>query len=267
MITALLRTLLRYMPASLADRVYSRLLRGHVQRLPGAFAAAPLRLCPSLSMNLSLFDTAHGRLALVGVYEPELSVLFERLSKGGGLLLDVGANFGYFSLLWCGLNSKNRSIAFEASPKVLPKLRDNLALNHLSERIDLRELAVSNAVGVLSFDMGPPDQTGWGGISKSSDGDSVVQVASTRLDEIVEAPEIALLKIDCEGADALVLEGAEALLSAGRIKHVVFEENLPRQQALGINEGQAIRLLEKFGYSCRRLDRDPWIKSYHAERV
>ncbi len=261
MIITLLRTLLRCMPTALADKVYSHFLRGHAQRLPGAFHAAPLRLCPSLSMNLTRSDTAHGHLALVGVYEPELSAIFTRLSKEGGLLVDVGANFGYFSLLWCGLGRDNRSIAFEASPRVLSQIKTNISLNKLDDRIDLREMAAANIAGTLFFDTGPPEQTGWGGISSDSSGDGLVKVPAVRLDDVITAPEIALLKIDCEGADYLVLQGAEQLLRQKRVRHVCFEENVPRMQKLGIEPGSAAQYVRSLGYQCETFGEG---SEYHA---
>jgi hypothetical protein len=80
-------------------------------------------------MDLNASDTAHGHLAFTGLYEPVLSGHFVRLAASGGLLVDVGANFGYFSLLQCGLSSSSRSIAFEASPKVLHRLKQNISTN------------------------------------------------------------------------------------------------------------------------------------------
>jgi FkbM family methyltransferase len=253
MTTSLLRSLLRCLPAEYADKVYFHLLRERAQQFKEAFYRAPLRFCPSIRMNLNPSDTMHGHLALAGVYEPELSRLFLKLSGEGGLLVDVGANFGYFSLLWCGLGKENRSIAFEASPKVLPHIRENIAINDLAGRIDLRELAASNTAGTLCFDLGPAEQTGWGGISKSMQGGDVVEVRSVRLDSELAGQEIALLKIDCEGADFLVLQGAEKLLKEKKIKSICFEENLLRMKLLGIEPGSAAQYVRSLGYQCREF--------------
>lgn len=248
--TSLLRFLLGCLPPVLADKIYWHLLRGFVRSLPGAFVAAPLRLCPSVFMNLNTSDTAHGHLALVGVYEPELSSIFTKLSSPGGTLVDVGANYGYYSLLWCGLNPNNRSIAFEASPGVLPKLKANIALNRFAERIHLHEMAAADQTGKLHFDIGPPEQTGWGGISKADIGSDIIEVVAVRLDDVFGAEEIRLLKIDCEGADYLVLQGAERLLREKRIHHICFEENVSRMQQLGIEPGIPAQYMRKLGYHC-----------------
>lgn len=59
-----------------------------------------------------------------------------------------------------------------------------------------------------------------------------------------------MLKIDVEGADTLVLRGAEALLRARRIGTIFFEDNLTRMAKLGIARGEAQALLESCGYRC-----------------
>jgi FkbM family methyltransferase len=218
-----------------------------------------------MHMNLNMSDTAHGQIAFTGCYEIELTNLIAAVAKQeGGLLLDVGANFGYYSLLWCGLRGENRSIAFEASPKVLPHLQENIAMNNLADRIDLRGMAASNATGEVIFNVGPMDQTGWGGISCGKLCEGMVQVPAIRLDEVIDEPMIALLKIDCEGADYLVLQGAEGLLRGKRIKHICFEENQSRMKELGIEPGSAARLVRSFGYHCTSLGAPASATEFHA---
>jgi FkbM family methyltransferase len=262
MLPRLFQLLPRRMQLSLYVRFLAKHRIWHQQR----FDAAPLKLAPAMLMRLSPTDLFHGQIALMGIYEDELSHFLQSLSRApGGFMIDVGANYGYFSLLWCAGQPDNRVHAVEASPVNLAPLRHNIAMNHLSERIVLHDWAASNKEGMVAFDLGSPEETGWGGLALQETS-KTVPVSAHRLDLMFPGEDIELLKIDCEGADALVLEGAEALLSAGRIKHVVFEENLPRQQELGIKEGQSVKWLEKFGYSCRRLDKDPWIKSFQATR-
>lgn len=259
--------LFQLLPRRLQLSFYMRFLAKHRGWHDQRFDAAPLKLAPHLRMRLSSSDLFHGQIAMMGIYDEDLSRLLQRISRApGGLMIDVGANYGYFSLLWCAGQPDNRVQAVEASPANLAPLRHNIVSNYLSERIVLHEWAASNEAGMVAFDLGSTEETGWGGLALKET-PQTVSVPAQRLDRAFPDEDVEFLKVDCEGADALVLEGAEALLSGGRIKHVVFEENLPRQQALGIAEGRAVIWLEKFGYSCRRLDKDPWIKSYHAQRL
>ena len=125
-------------------------------------------------------------------------------------MVDIGANLGYFPLLWTASNPKNRCFAFEASPRNVEVLRRNVARNNLEDRITVIPYAAGQSDGTLSFDPGPEDQRGWGGFALSAN-QRTVEVKVVRVDETVplHAP-IAFLKVDTEGADAWALMGCKA---------------------------------------------------------
>lgn len=266
MIEHLVSRVLRRLPLKLANQIYFHLVRPRAARYPQVFLSAQLKACPQMRMKLNPRDTGHGHIAFTGCYEPELTMLISNIARQeGGRMLDVGANFGYYSLLWCGLKDGNSSLAFEASPRVIPELRGNLELNQLVERVTLKDLAVSDADGELCFDVGPEDQTGWGGISKETQESShIVRVPTQRLDELAGDEAYTLLKIDCEGADALVLRGAGRLLAEHRVKHICYEENLQRMTTLGVSPEEAKALLTKHGYRCKPLGHQPGPTEFHA---
>jgi FkbM family methyltransferase len=134
-----------------------------------------------------------------------------QLAKTGSVLVDVGADTGYFSLLWCGANPTGRAIAYEASKRNLAKMKVNIHENKLGARINLVPKAVGNRSGSVAFDDGPIEQTRWGGISvEAYSGTS--QVPIVRLDDEFKNLHIDVLKLDVEGADTWVLFGCEALL-------------------------------------------------------
>ncbi len=196
-------------------------------------------------------DLVGRSIALTGFYELELSKEIANLSKKGGLLLDVGANIGYFTHLWLAGNVGNHVVGFEASPRVFPILKRNVVAHKEWEgRVDLHALAASDKSGTIRFDLGPPDQTGWGGMAGSGPIDSVVEVSAVRLDEMIaEEVDISYLKIDVEGADALVILGAEGLLRRKQIRAGVFEINTDRMGKLGLTVDPAVALLKECGYT------------------
>ncbi len=73
-------------------------------------------------------------------------------------------------------------------------------------------------------------------------------------DQLKDMPFIEVLKIDTEGADTWVLEGATSLLRQKRIRHVFFEENRQRMAQLDIKQGAAAEILRDTGYSVKVLD-------------
>jgi len=245
--------LLRLMPDRLKEPAYYRRYSGERERWRALFAAAPLTYAPGITMELVPTDVAHGCIALTGFVELRLTRLVAGLAKEGGLLVDVGANAGYFSLVWAAARADNRAIAFEPSERNVALLRRNVARNGLDERVVVRPLALGRGTGTMAFDPGPADQTGWGGLSMSVTGTTV---DVRRLDAVLEPNEtVALLKIDAEGADAWVLEGCERLLVSGAVRRIVFEENLPRMAALGIAPGSAAAVLSRHGYATAPIGR------------
>src|SRR5947207_412164 len=85
-----------------------------------------LEFAPARLAHLNMTDHTHRQIAWLGFYELELSRRIARLAKAGGLLVDVGANIGYFSLIWAALREENLVLAFEPSPSVNQLLRANL---------------------------------------------------------------------------------------------------------------------------------------------
>lgn len=69
---------------------------------------------------------------------------------------------------------------------------------------------------------------------------------------------INVLKIDTEGADTWVIQGAEKLLKSHRINHIFFEENTARMEQLGIKPGEAQKLLTGCGYKLTNLGFGEW---------
>jgi FkbM family methyltransferase len=195
-----------------------------------------------------------GNIAFNGVYEWGLSRRIAGQAKTGGLFVDVGANMGYFSLVWAALSRAGTVIAFEAAPRNIQLFRKNVEQNHLLDRITLVSKAVGTRTGGIAFDLGPADQTGWGGISYGSCVDNV-EVPLVRLDEALPATNIDVLKIDVEGADTFVLQGCEGLLRDRRIRMIYFEQNVGRMKQLGISPGEAQGFLRSFGYECRSMGR------------
>jgi FkbM family methyltransferase len=165
-------------------------------------------------MDLFPGDSLSDSIAFTGLYEHDLSRRVAELGRKGGMMVDVGANLGYFSLLWASSRFGNKSIAIEASPRNLDLLLRNVVLNGFDKQIQIVPCAAGRASGNAQFSLGPEEQRGWGGLALAPGADCV-EVKMIRLDETIPtASQIDLLKIDTEGADAWVLMGCERLLKA-----------------------------------------------------
>ena len=253
---------MRLLPARLRAWFYHRhFARRHSDYLP-LFDRAPLRRMPHLSMyDLRPGDVISGHIAFDGEYESDFTTRLLAHAREGGLLVDVGANMGYFSLLWAGTRADNRVVALEASPAVVAMLTANVERNGLSDRVRILAKAASDSAGIVRFATGPSDQTGWGGIAPADA--AGIDVPAIRIDAELADETIAVLKIDVEGAELWVVRGCEALLRERRIRHIFFEHNATRTKELDIADDGVVTYLESMGYRCRPLDAEQ--NDWHAE--
>lgn len=239
---------LRLLPERLRTSAWGRLYRGQHARWAELYRDARLQHAPDLTMELVPGDAISDAIAFTGLYELPLSRRIARLARSGGTFVDVGANLGYFALLWAAAQPGNRCFAFEASPRNLELLRRNVSRNRLESRIRLIPHAAGRVPGRMHFDLGPADQTGWGGFAAAGPS-AGVEVEVVRVDDVVPADaRISLLKVDIEGADAWALMGCGRLLEARRVDEIWFEQNKPRMRALGIPEDAAEDYLRSVGY-------------------
>jgi FkbM family methyltransferase len=228
--------------------LYYRFYRARRDHWRALFADAPLQFAPQFKMELWPQDDSHGEIAFTGFYELTLSRRIAADAHRGGFFVDVGANYGYFTLLWLSAAAQNRALAFEASPANHAPLRTNITRNHCVDRVEIHESAVGRESGTARFSLGGPGQTGWGGIApEKSAAETVVPV--TTLDQTICGNAIVdVLKIDVEGADTWVLQGAEKLLKERRIHQIYYEQNRGRMKALGVLESEAADFLRSVGY-------------------
>jgi FkbM family methyltransferase len=259
---ATLRHLIRFIrPLWLREKLYWK-LRTHLGSAePEEFGNITLEYAPIVSLGLKSTDVGHQQIAYLGYIERPLTELMQSLATRGGFLVDVGANYGYFTCLWAAAKETNRVVAFEASPRNLNALRANVARNNLCESVTIVPNAAGRAAGKMCFSLGPERETGWGGLSLDNEGDQV-EVDVVSLSGYFSGngivPEIEVLKVDTEGADTWVLEGCEALLEAKRIRNIFFETNAARMAALGIKSDEAVNLLTKHGYTLVRMGNEGW---------
>jgi len=240
--------LLQLLPDRLRVAAWARFYRGSHARWGQLYQSAGLRYAPRVSMEVVPGDVISDCIAFTGVYEPVLTRRLVRLARAGGTLVDIGANLGYFALLWAAADPNNKCIAFEPSPRNLDILRRNISRNGFESQIELVPVAAGREAGKCRFDTGPAEQTGWGGFA-AADAAGGIEVDVVRVDEVVGSAEpIALLKVDIEGADAWALMGCERLLKARAVREVWFEQNKPRIRALGIPLDAAQNYLQSVGY-------------------
>ena len=193
-----------------------------------------LRL-PHRSITLD-FDDQEGRDFIagllrnggIGAYEPPALPLFGVLSTlASGAVLDVGANTGLYSLVAAAANPAIDVFAFEPIHAIADGMRVNLEANTaIASRIQLVETALSNRCGESVF-YETVNNIGLIATSSSLDREHAVSQGEF-LERIVPVDtlsnwvnckgisKVSLIKIDVEGHESAVLEGAKYVLERDR---------------------------------------------------
>lgn len=207
-------------------------------------------------------------LVTEGVFEPTETMLFQHLARGSRVILDVGANIGYFTLLAArSVGEAGRVVAIEPDARNADLLGGSVARNGYPN-VDIERVAIGKAPGeALIFH----DRRNRGGTSLFASnvaeplGSELVRV--TTLDALVAEKgleRVDLIKIDVQGAECLVLEGAGATLDRWH-PSVLFEYWPKGLRGSGRGEGQVLALLRELGYEIAIVDVDPTTAATDAE--
>src|SRR5579859_588691 len=159
---------------------------------------------------------------LQGSYEPWAENLFDRLLKADQTVVDVGASFGYFTLMAADrVGKKGKVIAFEPSPVTSHLLRMNIETNGFATQFNSRVMIVSKAVAAeigeaefwadFEFTEGSHLQKVGNHPARNEGGVHTVPV--TTLDEELAGMHIDVIKIDVEGAEHLVWKGMQKIVT------------------------------------------------------
>jgi len=148
----------------------------------------------------------------LGSYEWDKRVTFEHVVQPGWTVYDVGAHVGFYSLLASDLvGPQGMVVAFEPLPRNVRYFKTHMGLNHV-RNVVLREVAVSDQVGLVRFD--PNVHSATGRIASGGE----LEVPSITLDEYTAGQSARppdVIKMDIEGGELRALKGATQVLREG----------------------------------------------------
>lgn len=146
--------------------------------------------------------------------EPEFDLLHHWVTPGS-TVIDVGANIGHYTLRLAQLVGEHgRVVAFEPMPRTFKLLANNIRVADCLASISAFERAASDRIGVVSMFQPTFSDTGLDDPYRAEirdDGQTIVR--TLRVDDVVAAWNVSLVKIDVEGHEYQALLGMCGLIA------------------------------------------------------
>jgi FkbM family methyltransferase len=210
-----------------------------------------------------LRDSIAREVCFNGRYEPQETALLKSILRPGMTFADIGANWGYFTLLASFLvGAGGRVISLEPDPRIFAALQENIARNRLSQAAALQVAAAHEACAMTL--QGYDEQGGnWGVsslIAQAAQSADVFQATVRPLDALLDEQgidSIDLLKMDIEGAEEMALRGMSEGLSRHRYKRILLEAHPALLAEQNRATSDVLNLLIDAGYEGWSIDHSP----------
>lgn len=190
-------------------------------------------------LNDSLFiyhyqDSVLSRLVYNSFEEAEISFIRNYL-KTSDVFIDIGANIGLFSLHAAQIVGKSGKVhAFEPTPVTFSRLEQNINLNNFNDIIKSNNIGISDEKDNLKLNISLDGHDAWNTFANASDVPFEKQliIPVDTLDSYlnrsnIKPESIALIKIDVEGWEVAVINGAIETLNGQNspVLLIEFSEN------------------------------------------
>jgi FkbM family methyltransferase len=185
-----------------------------------------------------------------GEWEPLQTALLVSLFQPGGVVVNVGANTGYYSLLAARrVGRSGRVHAFEIQPAMIDILRRNVAANDFEDIVAIVEAGCFSSAGEAVIEShGDPGSARIG--FAVQDGLRVPLVTLDQYAETAQLDRVDVILIDAEGADFEILKGAADILLT---HHPAVIAEVHHLEAFGGSEVALRAFMTQFGYVAQTI--------------
>jgi FkbM family methyltransferase len=178
--------------------------------------------------------------------------------RPGATFFDIGANVGFVTLIAARLvGPTGRVVSFEPVPENVAAIRENLALNGI-DWVDVRETAVSSHSGSANLIVSDVSAfSRFANVSVPTGARETIEVSVDSVDELLmvgSVPRPDVIKIDVEGAELQVIEGA---------RHTLSEHQPVILCEVHDCNAQYVELMRSLGYEPINLDEDVPVENGH----
>jgi FkbM family methyltransferase len=205
-------------------------------------------LVRDLNVSIDLSDRVQ-RLMWGGAYEPDVRKCLSAFLRSGDTFVDIGAHIGFFSLIASSLvGCTGKVYAFEANSNVFEQLQANAS--EYPWMIPSLRAVWSESGRAFFSDPHQPGESGWGKLTSIRNEGHEVPVEAVTLDEwhaSVGSSPIRAIKIDAEGSEPFILEGARRMIASTR-PILIIELNDDLLREVGRPKEAVVRSLRDQAY-------------------
>jgi len=250
-----------YIPYIRASKQQEHWLVTHLAELLGYRIPAIATLANGMKLTVAWNDFVGRAIYEAGCYEQDTVALLQTLLKPGMVFLDVGAHVGQYTLTASRLVGPTGQVhSFEPDPNTFRWLSINVRRNKLAN-VRLNQVALFAEPGKRSLYLATPRDIGSNSLSQPANyAGTVCDVPCFTLDEYVALRRVRcvdVMKIDIEGAEYSMLQGAGGLLSRENKPLLIIEFEEARQKAFGSSCAKLAHLLRSYGYTLFRIADHP----------
>lgn len=222
-----------------------------------------IRLQPGIRMRL-FWNSEISWLLYVKDFEESERLFHNAFLRPGDIYLDVGANIGLFTLIAARRVGKAGKVyAFEPIASTFQGLLQNISLNRFNN-VRAYQQALSDAIGKAEMIVSLDGFDGRNSMAMPTGGDKFAKetVAMSTLDYFVAdnhlAGKITMVKIDVEGWENHVLEGAKATLTAPDAPLLQIEFTEEALRTANSSSKELYEAVKRFGYELYIFDTEEY---------
>lgn len=184
-----------------------------------------------------------------GLHDFEDMCFLLHFLRPGDLFIDIGANIGSYTVLAAGVAGAD-CISIEPVPQTFELLKKNIAINNIYDKVTALNIGIGSRRTTLSFTKNL-DVVNHVILHKSvGEDEELISVSCEPLDLLLaDRQSPSLLKIDVEGFEQEVINGAESVLSNTALKAIIIELNGSGGR-YGYDENNIHQQLLSFGFYC-----------------
>lgn len=259
---SLLKKISKIVPLSLLTRIYTRILsKTPIRKLVDAYITS--RIPPEISLPEGILilnpnDAAVSGMIAMGMYEPFETQLFRETIKKNMVVIDIGANIGFFTVIAAQRVGVSGSVfAFEPEPTNFGFLKKTCEKNHFKQVI-LDQRAISDTQGSSNLFITPENTGAYSLVDNRKTGSSI-SIKTETLDRVLASHSISsvdIIKMDIEGAEFNALKGMQTIINSSP-DVIMFTEFFPKAiRRFGNDPLTFLAMLQTLGFTLSIIDED-----------